>query len=84
MRAAFIGTENKIAVYSNIIKNAIASSELSAISICGVLSVSIEATANLAISLNTKAYLSLDDLLREADIVFVCRHDSQLASFRNS
>lgn len=81
MRAAFIGTENKIAVYSNIIKNAIASSELSAISICGVLSVSIEATANLAISLNTKAYLSLDDLLREADIVFVCRHDSQLASF---
>ena len=81
MRAAFIGNENKIAVYSNIIKNALTSSDTNALSICGVLSSGIEATTNLAIALNAKAYLSLDDLLREADVIFVCRHDSQLASF---
>ncbi len=81
MQAAFIGNENKISTYSSILKKAITASECKALNICGVMSTGIEATTNLAIMLNTKAYLSLDDLLREADVVFVCRQDSALASF---
>lgn len=81
MQAAFIGNESKISTYSSILKKAITASECKALNICGVMSAGIEATTNLAIMLNTKAYLSLDDLLREADIIFVCRQDNQLAPF---
>ncbi len=81
MQAAFIGNESKIAFYSKVLQSAIISSKTDKLNICGVLSVSPEATTNLAISLNAKAYLSLDDLLKDADIIFVCRHDSRLAAF---
>ena len=81
MQAAFIGNESKIAAYSKILQNALLTSNFGELKICGILSVNPEATTNLAIALNTKAYLSLDDLIKDADIIFVCRQDSQLAAF---
>lgn len=81
MQIAFVGNENKISVYSKIIQNALLASQDAKSSICGVFSQNIETTANLALEINTKAYISLDDIIEDADIIFVCQPDSSLVAF---
>jgi len=79
MNAAFIGNDSIIEMFSKPFQSAITDSDK--LKICGVMSTDVQCTTKLAIALNTKAYLSVDALLKDADIIFVCRHDNHLAAF---
>lgn len=79
MNAAFVGNESIITPYAKLLQ--VNLKENNPLKICGVLSSGVESTTNLAIMLNTKAYLSLEALIKDADVIFVCRHDSQLSAF---
>ncbi len=77
MKAVFIGNETQIAIYSKLFaQNGNDSFRLS-----GVISTSPEATTKLAINLNIKAYLNLDDAVKDNDVIFVCRNGNRLAAF---
>ncbi len=82
MNAAFVGKYEDIKMYSKIFKSAY-ESQTDKIKICGVLSNALENTTALAIELNVKAYLSLCDLIKECDIIFVCYTGTSLDSFVN-
>lgn len=82
MNAAFVGKYEDIKTYSKIFKTAY-ENMADKIKICGVLSTSLENTTSLAIELNAKAYLSLNDLVKECDIIFVCYTGASLAGFVN-
>lgn len=77
MKAVFIGNETQIALYSKLF----AQSGNEYFKLCGVISTSPEATTKLAISLNIKAYLSLEDAVKDGDVLFICRNGNHLASF---
>lgn len=79
MTAAFIGNRHEIEVYAGIFKEII--SKDNSLKILGVLSSTLENTTNLAISLNVKAYLNVNDILKECDVIFVCYKDAMLKSF---
>lgn len=77
MKAVFIGNETQIALYSKLF----AKNGNECFKLCGVISTSPEATTKLAISLNIKAYLNLEDALKDGDVLFICRNGNHLASF---
>jgi len=81
MKAAFVGNVGIIEKYAKIIKSTLNYGNEDAITICGILCSDIKDTTKLAIEFNTKAYLSLDMLIREADIIFICYEDSRLRAF---
>ncbi len=80
MNAAFVGKYEDIKIYSKIFKSAY-EGQTDKIKICGVLSTALENTTALAIELNAKAYLSLNDLIKECDIIFACYSSASLDSF---
>ncbi len=82
MNAAFVGKYEDIKIYSKIFKTAYAGMT-DKIKICGVLSTTLENTTSLAIELNAKAYLSLNDIIKECDMIFVCYTGTSLDSFVN-
>ena len=77
MKAVFIGNETQIALYSKLF----AQNGNECFKLCGVISTSPEATTKLAINLNIKAYLNLEDAIRDADVLFICRNGNHLAAF---
>ncbi len=81
MKAAFVGNENKILPFAKILQKTHNYKKDDGITICGVMGVDIESTTNIAIKLNVKAYQDINHLFKEADIIFVCHQDNQLASF---
>lgn len=82
MNAAFVGKYEDIKIYSKIFKTAY-EGMTDKIKICGVLSTTLENTTSLAIELNAKAYLSLNDIIKECDMIFVCYTGTSLDSFVN-
>jgi len=81
MKAAFAGNENKILPFAKILQKTHNYRKDDGITICGVIGPDIESTTNTAIKLNVKAYADIDDMFREADIIFVCHSDKHLAAF---
>ncbi len=82
MNAAFVGKYEDIKTYSRIFRSAY-EGRTDKIKICGVLSTTLKNTTSLAIELNAKAYLSLNDIIKECDIIFVCYTGDSLDGFVN-
>lgn len=82
MNAGFVGKYEDIKTYSKIFRSAY-EGKSDKIKICGVLSTTLESTTSLAIEHNIKAYLSLGDLIKECDIIFICYTSDLLDSFIN-
>lgn len=81
MNTAFVGTPHIIDTYAKLIQNTINYGSDNAIKLCGVYCNKIEDTTNLAIKLNTKVYMSLDNLINECDLIFICFIGNELKSF---
>lgn len=81
MNTAFVGTPHIIDTYAKLIQSTINYGSDDAIKLCGVYCSNIEDTTNLAIKLNTKVYMSLDNLINECELIFICYDDKGLKSF---
>jgi len=83
MNVAIIGMCNEAMILAKIIKNSAYchNADADRLKISGVICKNATQTTNMAIELNIKAYLTLNDAIKDADILFVAQPDSTLAYF---
>lgn len=81
MKAAFIGISKNAMNIAYTIKEMSKNAKIPPVTVCGIYGTDIEATVNAAVFLNVKAYFSLNDLLGEADILFISANDNNLSIF---
>lgn len=81
MNAVFIGMTNETITFAKMLQSKKDSKNPDIINVSGVICKNVDLTTRIAMILNVKAYLTLEDAIRDADILFVSQADSRLASF---